>query len=66
MGFLALIALIILFWWGLQMVPVAWDDSKYKKWFTILKQSGIGLVVIWLSWLLIVSFFFYIVKVMVS
>jgi hypothetical protein len=61
--FLALIALGVLLWGGFQMVTAAGDDNKYKKGFTILKQAGIGLVIIWLSWF-IVSFFFWIVSVM--
>jgi len=62
---LALIALGVLLWWGFQMVTAAGDDNKYKKWFTILKQAGIWLVLIGLAWL-IVSLFFYIVSIMVG
>ncbi len=47
------------------MVTAAGDDNKYKKGFTILKQAGIWLVFIGLSWL-IVSLLFYIVGLMVS
>jgi len=65
LGLLAVIALVILLWWGFQMVTAAGDDNKYKKWFTILKQAGIGLILIGLAWL-IVSFFFYIVGIMVG
>ncbi len=65
LGLLAVIALVVLLWWGFQMVTAAGDDNKYKKWFTILKQAGIGLILIGLAWL-IVSFFFYIVNVMVG
>ena len=48
-----LIAVIILIWWGFQMVTAAGDDGKYKKWFTIVKQATIGLILIWVSWLII-------------
>jgi len=65
LGLLALLALGVLLWWGFQMVTAAWDDNKYKKWFTILKQAGIGLIFIGLAWL-IVSFFFFIVWIMVG
>lgn len=53
LGILALIALIMLIFWGFQMVTAAGDDGKYKKWFKILQQAGIGLAFIWLSWLVI-------------
>jgi hypothetical protein len=65
LGLLALLALGVLLWWGFQMVTAAWDDNKNKKWFTILKQAGIGLIFIGLAWL-IVSFFFFIVWIMVG
>jgi len=48
-----LITVIILIWWGFQMVTAAGDDGKYKKWFTIVKQATIGLILIWVSWLII-------------
>lgn len=57
---LSLIALIILLWWWFQMVTAAWNEEKYKKWFTILKQAWIWLALIWFSWL-IVSFIFWLV-----
>jgi uncharacterized membrane protein YukC len=47
------------------MVTAAGNDEKYKKGFTILKQAGIGLILIGLAWL-IVSFFFFVVGVMVG
>lgn len=46
---LFVIALVILLYWGFQMVTAAWDDGKYKKWFTILRQAAIGIVIIGLS-----------------
>ena len=55
---LALITLVILLWGGFQMVTAAGDDAKYKKWFTILKQAGMWLAFIALSWLVVSLIFF--------
>jgi hypothetical protein len=43
------------------MVTAAGDDTKYKDWFKILKQAGMWLAVIWLSWF-IVSIIFWVIK----
>lgn len=51
--FLALITIIILIWGGFQMVTDAWSGEKYKKWFTIVKQTVIWLIVIWASALIV-------------
>jgi hypothetical protein len=40
------------------MITAAGDDGKYKKGFTILKQAGIGLVFIGVSWLIVSVIFF--------
>ena len=53
LGMLALIALVILIRGGFQMVTAAGDESKYKKGFKILQQAAIGLVFIWVSWLVV-------------
>ena len=53
LGMLALVALVILLWGGFQMVTAAGDDAKYKKGFKILQQAAIGLVFIWVSWLVV-------------
>lgn len=53
LGFLALITIIVIIFWGLQMVTAAWDDWKYKKWFTIVKQSAMWLILIWVSALIV-------------
>lgn len=58
LGLLGLIALIVLLWGGFQMVTAAGDDKKYAAGFTILKQSGIGLVFIGLAWLFVSLIFF--------
>ncbi|MDR2540623.1 MAG: hypothetical protein LBD11_02285 [Candidatus Peribacteria bacterium] len=46
LGMLATIALVLVLWAGFQMVTAAGDDAKYKKGMTILKQAGIGLVIV--------------------
>ena len=53
LGFLGLISIIILIWGGFQMVTAAGDDGKYKKWFTIVKQAVIWLILIWASAMII-------------
>ena len=53
LGILALIALCILLRGGFQMVTAAGDDAKYKNGFKILKQAGLGLVFIGVSWLVV-------------
>ena len=50
---LGLIALIILLWGGFQMVIAAWDEEKFNNGFKILKQAGIGLALIWVSWFIV-------------
>lgn len=57
---LSLVVLVIVLIGWFQMVTAQGDENKYKKWFTILKHAGIGLVVIWLSWF-IVSIIFWII-----
>ena len=51
--FLGLISIIVLIWWWFQMVTAAGDDGKYKKWFTIVKQAVIWLILIWASAMII-------------
>jgi hypothetical protein len=58
LGILALIALIMLLWWGFQMVTAAGDDGKYTAGFTILKQAAIGLVLIGVARFVISLIFF--------
>jgi len=59
LGMLALIAMVILIRGGFQMVTAAGDEGKYKKGFKILQQAAIGLVFIWVSWL-VVSLIFWV------
>ena len=58
---LSLIALVITLRGWFQMLTAAGDETKYKKWFTVLKQAALWLVVIWLAWLF-VSLIFYIIN----
>jgi hypothetical protein len=60
LGILAFIALLILLYAGFLMLTAAGDDDRYNKWFTILKQVALWLVMIWLAWL-IVSMIFYLI-----
>jgi len=53
LGILSLIALIILLRGWFFMVTAAWDETRYKKWFKILQQAAIWLVVIWVSRLVV-------------
>jgi len=53
LGILAFIALIILLYGGFLMVTAAGDEEKYKKWFTILRQAAIGLILIGIAWFVI-------------
>jgi hypothetical protein len=53
LGILALIALIVVMWWGFQMVTANGDDGKYTAWFTLLKQAATWLVLIWVAWFII-------------
>ena len=61
LGILAFIALIILLYGGFLMVTAAGDEEKYKKWFTILRQAAIGLILIGIAWF-IVSIIFWLVN----
>jgi len=63
-GFLAMIALGYLLFGWFKMLTAGGDDNKFKDGIKILKQAGLGLVFIGLSWL-IVSFIFQIIGVMV-
>lgn len=62
MGFLALITLVLLLWGGFQMVTAAGDDNKFQAGQKILKQAGIGLGFIAVSWFLVSMIFWIISK----
>jgi hypothetical protein len=53
--------LVIVLRGGFKMVTAAGDEGKFKEWFKILKQAGIGLAVIGLSWF-VVSIIFRVIK----
>ena len=62
LGLLATIALVLCLYGGFLMVTAAGDDTKQKKGMTILKQAGIGIIIIGLSrWF--VSLIFWIISV---
>ncbi|HRX64038.1 MAG TPA: hypothetical protein P5060_02945 [Candidatus Absconditabacterales bacterium] len=60
LGLLSLIVLVLLLYGGFKMITAAGDETKYKEGFKILKQAGIGLAVVGLSWF-IVSIIFWII-----
>ena len=66
LGMLALIALVVLIWGGFQMVTAAGDETKYKKGFKILQQAAIGLVFIWVSWLVVSVIFWLLTTIWVG
>lgn len=53
LGLLSLVALVLLLWGGFKMLTAAGDEGKFKEWFKVLKQAGIWLAVIWLSWFIV-------------
>jgi hypothetical protein len=61
LGILGLIALIILLWWGFQMVTAAGDEKKYDAGFTYVKQAAWWLAMIGIAWF-IVSIIFFVIK----
>ena len=62
LGTLWLITFILLLWAGFQMVTAAGDDKKFGEGLKILKNAGIGLLFIAVSWLL-VSMLFWVIGV---
>jgi len=57
---LATIAVAICLYAGFLMVTSAGDEKKYQKWFTVLKYAAIGLVIVWLSWIIVSAIFWFI------
>ena len=49
MAFLYLIAVVYLLWWGFNILTAGWDEEKVKKWKTVIIQSWIWLLVIFLA-----------------
>lgn len=64
-GILWLIALILLLWWGFQMVTSAGDQTKYEAWFKILKNAAFGLLMIWVAWF-VVSLIFFVINLITT
>jgi hypothetical protein len=54
---LSLIALAIALYGGFKMVTAAGDEGKYKEGFKILKQAAVGLIIVWLSWVIVSTVF---------
>lgn len=65
LGFLALIALVMLLWGGYKMVASGWDEGAYKEGLKILKNAAIGIAFIAVSWFL-VTFIFYVIGFVVG
>ncbi len=63
LGLLSLIALCICLWAGWKMLTAAGDAKAYGDGFTMLRQAGIGLVMVGISWLL-VSFIFWVINIL--
>lgn len=61
LGLLGLITFVLLLWGGFQMVTAAGDDKKFGEGLKILKNAGIGLAFIALSWLM-VSVLFWVIN----
>jgi len=59
LGFLWLIALIMLLYGWFKMVTAGWEEEAYEGWLKILKNAAIGIAVIWISRFL-VTFIFYV------
>ncbi len=56
-----LIALVMVMYWWFLMVTAAWDSEKYWKWFTILQQWAVWLILIGTAWF-IISIVFWLVN----
>lgn len=58
---LALVALVLCLYAWFRMMTSGGDSNQYKAWLSILKNAGIWLAIIAVSWL-IVSLVFYVLK----
>lgn len=65
LGFLALIALVMLLWGGYKMVTSGWKEDAYQEGLKILKNAAIWIAFIAVSWFL-VTFIFYIIGFITS
>lgn len=48
MWFLALVAIVYGLWWGFNILTAGWDEDKVKNWKTVIINSLIWIVVIFL------------------
>lgn len=62
MSMLSVVALVVLLIGGYRMITANWDETKYKKGLSVLKQAAIWLIIIWLSWAIIRIIFRFINK----
>ena len=60
LGILATVALVICLYAWFQMLTSWWDSKWYESWLKVLKNAAIGLVIIWLSWLIVSAIFWFI------
>lgn len=58
---LGLIALIVVLYGGFLMVTASWNEDQYNKWFIILKQAAVWLILIGIAWF-IISMIFWLVN----
>ena len=61
LGMLAFVSLILCLYAGFRMMTSGWDSKQYTAWVSILKNAGIWLAIIGVSWL-IVSLVFYVLN----
>lgn len=50
MWFLWILAVLYAIYWGFLILTASWDDSKVKKWKSILMQALLWLLIIFLSY----------------
>jgi len=53
MWMLSVVALVVLLIGWYRMITANWDEWKYKKGLSVLKQAAIWLIIVWLSWAII-------------
>ena len=61
--FVAVIAMLVVIIWWIQMITAAGDDAKYKTGKKAMKKAAIGIIWISLSWV-IISFIFWLVDLL--
>lgn len=65
LGILALVLLLMLIRWGVQMMTANGDDGKYKAGFTILKNAAMWLAILGAAWF-IISIIFYVITLVAN